>query len=82
MNGLFWLGAEAEQDAGGEGQGSWGVPGLGQATVADGVRLIAGGIENVLQRFRLQVRACCINTSPSLALPCFSSCATLCSHIP
>ena len=48
--------ADAEQEeAGGEVPGSWGVPSLGQATVADGVRLIAGGIENVLQRFRLQV---------------------------
>ena len=33
----------------------WDDYGFGQATVADGVNLIAGGIENVLQRFRLQV---------------------------
>ncbi|BDA50280.1 probable autophagy-related protein 2 at C-terminar half [Coccomyxa sp. Obi] len=34
----------------------WDDYGFGQATVADGVNLIAGGIENVLQRFRLQAR--------------------------
>ena len=31
--------------------------GLGQATVVDGVRLIAGGIESVLQRLQIQVHA-------------------------
>ena len=30
---------------------------LGQATVVDGVRLIAGGIESVLQRLQIQVHA-------------------------
>lgn len=42
-------GGDAAQDPG------WGDYGLGEATVMDGVRLIAGGIENVLQRLRLQV---------------------------
>ncbi len=43
----------------------WDDYGFGQATVADGVNLIAGGIENVLQRFRLQVPspACLPNNS-------------------
>ena len=40
-------GAEAAQGAG------WGD--LGEATVVDGVRLIAGGIESVLQRLQIQV---------------------------
>ena len=45
------LGAEGSgQDPG------WADYGLGQATVMDGVRLIAGGIEVVLQRLQLQVR--------------------------
>ena len=75
---LAW-GADAEHDAGGEGQAAWGVPGLGQATVADGVRLIAGGIENVLQRFRLQVAVFCRTfCSPPWAstpsLPCSACC--------
>ncbi len=52
--------AGLEGDGGKSSPGSgWAEYGLGQATVADGVRLIAGGIENVLQRFRLQARRCC-----------------------
>ena len=45
-------GGDAAQDPG------WGNYGLGEATVVDGVRLIAGGIENVLQRLRLRVWPC------------------------
>ncbi len=44
-----------EDSFGEEGPAGWDDYGFGQATVADGVNLIAGGIENVLQRFRLQV---------------------------
>ena len=42
-------GADAAQGTG------WGD--LGQATVVDGVRLIAGGIESMLQRLQIQVHA-------------------------
>ena len=48
----------AEEALGAEGSGQdpgWADYGLGQATVMDGVRLIAGGIEIVLQRLQLQV---------------------------
>lgn len=45
----------ADDTFGDGGPASWDDYGFGQATVADGVNLIAGGIENVLQRFRLQV---------------------------
>lgn len=51
----------ATEEALGEGDATqdpgWGNYGLGQANVVDGVRLIAGGIENVLQRLQLQVQA-------------------------
>jgi hypothetical protein len=39
----------------GEGAAGWEDYGFGQATIADGVKLIAGGMENMLQRFRMQV---------------------------
>lgn len=45
-----------KQVFGEEGAAGWDDYGFGQATVADGVKLIAGGLENVLQRFRLQAR--------------------------
>ncbi len=45
----------ADDTFGDGGPVGWDDYGFGQATVADGVNLIAGGIENVLQRFRLQV---------------------------
>ena len=41
----------------------------GQATVVDGVRLIAGGIESVLQRLQIQVHALSpLRPTPSAAL--------------
>ncbi len=52
------LDTAAEEALGSEGSGQdpgWADYGLGQATVMDGVRLIAGGIEVVLQRLQLQV---------------------------
>ncbi len=45
---------------------------LGQATVVDGVRLIAGGIESVLQRLQIQVYASKSATPDSLGR--FGSC--------
>ena len=54
-------GADAAQGTG------WGD--LGQATVVDGVRLIAGGIESVLQRLQIQVHALSpLRPTPSAAL--------------
>ena len=37
---------------------------LGQASVVDGVRLIAGGIESVLQRLQIQVYAFQVRLTP------------------
>ena len=45
---------------------------LGQASVVDGVRLIAGGIESVLQRLQIQVYASKSATPDSLGR--FGSC--------
>ena len=55
---LTGLDPAAEEALGTAGSGQdpgWADYGLGQATVMDGVRLIAGGIEVVLQRLQLQV---------------------------
>ena len=55
---LAGLDPAAEEALGTTGAGQdpgWADYGLGQATVMDGVRLIAGGIEVVLQRLQLQV---------------------------
>ena len=59
-------GAEAAQRTG------WGD--LGQAAVVDGVRLIAGGIESVLQRLQIQVHAFRLINSTPLDCKLLGSC--------